>query len=121
MEIARIYLGPRVQVSSNNLLDIIAKQRGHSPEVACCYYTVEVDHLPGMSSDLLEQFGRASEAWLEVTSLSKQRRLPFLQLDVSRGKNIDLSYIEQQLWDLMSLQLIILLLSLVVQAFTRGI
>ena len=120
VEIARIHLGPRVQVSSDELLDIVARQRGHSPEVSRRYYAVEVDHLPGMSSDLLEQFGKASEAWWEVTSLSKQRRLPLLRLSEIGGKNVDLSYIEQQLRDLMSPQLIILFLSLVIQVLTRG-
>jgi len=73
-----------------------------------------------MSSDLLEQFGQASEAWWEVTTLSKRKRLPFLRLSAGGGKNVDLSYIEQQLRDLMSPQLIILLLSLVVQVLTMG-
>ena len=120
VEIARIHLGPRVQVRSDELLDIVARQRGHSPEVARRHYAIEADHLPGMSSDLLEQFGRASEAWWEVTGLSKRRRLHFLRLSAGGGKNVDLLHIEQQLRDLMSPQLIILLLSLIVQVLNRG-
>jgi hypothetical protein len=120
VEIARVYLGPRANVDPNEL-DPVANQRGHSANVARRYYAVEANHLPGMSSDLLKEYGRASEGWWGVTGFKpgSPPSLPLQQAGVDENASSKLN--ESQLRALMACpQLLVLLISLVYRLLTRS-
>jgi hypothetical protein len=118
VEIARIYLGPRAGVDPNEL-DPVANQRGHSANVARRYYAVEANHLPGMSSDLLKEYGSASEAWWGVTGFNCGSPPSLPLQEAGTDKNAKLN--ESQLRALMACpQLLILLVSLVYRLLTRS-
>jgi hypothetical protein len=65
VEIARVYLGPRAEVDSRAELDPVANPMFGSANV------FEANHLSGMSSDLLKEYGRASEAWWGVAGFNR--------------------------------------------------
>ncbi len=119
MEIARVYLGPRAEVDPNKL-DPVASQRGHSNNVARRYYAIEANHLLGMSSDLLKQYGQASEAWWGLTGFKRGSppSLPLQQASADENANSKLN--EPQLQALMACpQLLVLLIALVYKLLTR--
>jgi hypothetical protein len=76
VEIGRVFLGPEFEEEK---LDVLASQMGHTARMAHVHYANEVDHLPAMSSDLLLQYGRASEAWWTVIGF-KPGAAPMLPL-----------------------------------------
>jgi hypothetical protein len=79
-------------------------QRGYLLHVKQAQYVHEVHHLPAMSSDLLLQYGRISEAWWEVLGL-KPSRPPLLPLrqhvkSVAKAKDKLLMMIKELLEEL---------------------
>lgn len=69
VEMVRIFLGSEAQMVED-MDDVIAEQAGHSVVTAQIKYAANVGALPGMSSDLLARFGRASEAWWGVAGFA---------------------------------------------------
>ena len=69
VEIGRVFLGSEFEIFGDELL---SAQRGHSLRVERGQYAHETHHLPAMSSDLLLQYGRISEAWWGVLGLNSE-------------------------------------------------
>jgi len=65
VEIGRVYLGSEY-LRHLEKADAYAMLRGHSVEVEHAHYGREEGQHPGMTSDTLLRFGRASEDWHEV-------------------------------------------------------
>jgi hypothetical protein len=65
VEVGRVYLGSEAQ-TLEEVDDAIAEQAGHTALTAQIKYAAGVGALPGMSSDQLARFGRASELWWDV-------------------------------------------------------
>ena len=65
VEIGRVYIGSEFERQLEQT-DAHAMQRGHSLEVERTHYGREEGQHPGMTSDTLLRFGRASDDWHEV-------------------------------------------------------
>ncbi|KAF9521438.1 hypothetical protein CPB83DRAFT_900727 [Crepidotus variabilis] len=78
VEIGRVFLGSAARVEEDGF-DAVTSQAGHGNRVARAHYAIEFTSLPGMSSDLLRQYGDASERWWTVTGCHP-RKPPALPL-----------------------------------------
>ena len=65
----------RIFVEHISFIDL-AQQRGHSAKTAQTVYAAEMDHLPGMSSDVLLHFGTMSELWWNLAGAGPSKDLP---------------------------------------------
>ncbi|KAJ8690915.1 hypothetical protein PTI98_010533 [Pleurotus ostreatus] len=66
VELGRVYLGNDFVQKSFDVDDVLARQRGHSLAVERKMYAPEMNHLPAMSSDALQDYEAASMAWHHV-------------------------------------------------------
>ena len=78
IEIGRVFLGSESEFEEEKL-DVLALQMAHTARMAQVHYANKVYHLLAMSSDLLLQYGRASEVWWMVIGF-KPGAAPMLPL-----------------------------------------
>jgi hypothetical protein len=79
VEISRTFFPPNFNsILYDNRARDSARQRGHSTKTAKNVYAIEADHLPGMSSDSLNDYGKISELWWDTADAGSGKPLvPF--------------------------------------------